>query len=132
MLFRSEEEAAAALIDVLKIIYKFEVDDINFSERARNEVCKEHLEKELLAVRNLKERQADECKLLEKGWSMVLDDMEFAQEAVQDLCGTALATLRNDHCDDSQTELISSAHYLSDWMEGKIFESTAYLKETKN
>ena len=58
------------------------MDDINFSERARNEVCKEHLEKELLDVSNLKERQADECRLLEKGWSMALGDMKFAKETL--------------------------------------------------
>ena len=62
---------------------------------------------------------------------MLLDDMEFSRKAVEDLCGTALASLPEDHGGDPQTDVISSAHYLNDWMQEKIFESTSYLTYTK-
>ena len=39
-----------------------------------------------------------------------------SQKAVEDLCGTALASLPEDQDGDPQTE-VSSAHYLNDWME---------------
>lgn len=126
----AEESAAIALIEVLKVVYRFEIDDVNFYEKARNELCKEKLEKELVVVKNLQERQAEGMKLMKKGWGMVLDDMEFAHEAVKDMCGSALAVLPEVNCSVPETEFICSASYLDDWLEGKIRESRSYFMDT--
>ncbi|KAI5000000.1 hypothetical protein ZWY2020_004589 [Hordeum vulgare] len=55
----AEESATVALIDVLKVTYKFEIDDFNFREKVKNELCKDNLEKELVVVKNSEERQAE-------------------------------------------------------------------------
>lgn len=56
----AEESAAVALIQVLKVIYRFEAHGINFCQTTSNDLCKEQLEKELFAVKNQKERQSEE------------------------------------------------------------------------
>ena len=78
------------------MIYKFEIDDIKFCERADPSLCQRTM-KELLVFRNKKERKSEGYKLLEKGWSMLLADMEFAQKDVEGLCGTAFASLPQDY-----------------------------------
>ena len=54
------------MIHVLKVIYIFLIDTIFFSARAMNKFYKEQLQKELVVVRNMKERQSKEIQLLEK------------------------------------------------------------------
>lgn len=130
--FDAEESAAIALIEVLKVVYRFEIDDINFCERARNGLCKEQLEKELVIVKSQNERQSERARSLKKGWSMVLDDMKFVHKAVKDMCGGALCMIHEGCLCGPEREFISSASYLDDWIEGKTLESQSYFMDTNN
>ena len=83
------------------MIYKFEIYHIKFCEKARSELCR--------TVASLWDincwKKVGACYWMS------------SQKVVEDLCGTALASLPEDHDGDPQTEVISSAHYLNDWME---------------
>jgi hypothetical protein len=128
----AEEDAATALIERLKLAYRFEVDDINFIDRARNEHRREELEEEILVVKASRNREIELRKRLEKGWNMLLNEMENTQQGVEDMCGGALASLPADYVCGPHTDLIGSVCSLNDWLECKNFESTSDLMDVKN
>jgi hypothetical protein len=121
----AEEDAASCMIEKLKMEYKFEVDDTNFIKRGKNEFKVEELEEKNII-------QKKTMKLLHKGWTMLLQDMENTQEVAENLCGRALAALPTNYVSGPNTDLIGYLCSLNESLERIIFESMDNMMSVSN
>ena len=69
----------------------------------------------MAVLEKVRKKQIEAMKLFKHGWAMLLDNIQSAQQSVEDMCAGALGTLHADYVCGPHTNLIETNQACKDW-----------------